>query len=74
MSVGAKLGNGLDLSGFVWACLIGGIILSAYCGVLAFIGSKTGLNMDCSAAVLLAARALIFLLLFWALRKLAGSA
>ena len=29
MSVGAKLGNGLDLSGFVWACLIGGIILSA---------------------------------------------
>lgn len=46
MSVGAKLGNGLDLSGFVWACLIGGIILSAYCGVLAFIGSKTGLNMD----------------------------
>ena len=46
MSVGAKLGNGLDLSGFVWACLIGGVILSAYCGVLAFIGSKTGLNMD----------------------------
>ncbi len=46
MSVGAKLGNGLDLSGFVWACLIGGFILSAYCGILAFIGSKTGLNMD----------------------------
>lgn len=46
MSVGAKLGNGLDLSGFVWACIIGGVILSAYCGVLAYIGSKTGLNMD----------------------------
>ena len=46
MSVGAKLGNGLDLSGFAWACLIGGVILSAYCGVLAFIGSETGLNMD----------------------------
>ena len=46
MSVGAKLGNGLDLSGFAWACLIGGVILSAYCGVLAFIGSRTGLNMD----------------------------
>jgi cytosine permease len=46
MSVGAKLGNGLDLSGFLWACIIGGVILSAYCGVLAFIGSKTGLNMD----------------------------
>ncbi|WP_157617968.1 hypothetical protein [Succinimonas amylolytica] len=31
MSVGAKLGNGLDLSGFVLACLAGGIILSVYC-------------------------------------------
>lgn len=46
MSVGAKLGNGLDLSGFALACLIGGIILSAYCGLLAYIGSDTGLNMD----------------------------
>ncbi len=46
MSVGAKLGNGLDLSGFILACLIGGAILSAYCGVLAYIGSSTGLNMD----------------------------
>ena len=46
MSVGAKLGNGLDLSGFAWACLIGGLILSAYCGILAYIGSSTGLNMD----------------------------
>jgi cytosine permease len=46
MSVGAKLGNGLDLSGFIWACVIGGAILSAYCGVLAYIGSDTGLNMD----------------------------
>ena len=34
MSVGAKLGNGLDLGGFFWACLIGGVILSAYCGIL----------------------------------------
>ena len=46
MSVCAKLGNGLDLSGFIWACVIGGVILSAYCGVLAFIGASTGLNMD----------------------------
>ena len=46
MSVGTKLGNGLDLSGFVWACLIGGLILSVYCGILAFIGSETGLSMD----------------------------
>ncbi|MCR5481448.1 MAG: cytosine permease [Clostridia bacterium] len=46
MSVGAKLGNGLDFSGFVWACIIGGVILSAYCGILAYIGAGTGLNMD----------------------------
>lgn len=46
MSVGAKLGNGLDLSGFVAACVIGGLILSAYCGILAYIGSETGLTMD----------------------------
>ena len=46
MSVGAKLGNGLDLSGFSWACIIGGVILSAYCGVLAFIGASTGMTMD----------------------------
>lgn len=46
MSVGAKLGNGLDLSGFVWAVLIGGSILGAYTGVLAFIGGTTGLSLD----------------------------
>lgn len=46
MSVGAKLGNGLDLTGFFWASLIGGLILSAYCGILAYIGSDTGMTMD----------------------------
>lgn len=46
MSVGAKLGNGLDLVNFIWACVIGGIILSIYCGLLAYIGSDTGMNMD----------------------------
>ena len=46
MSVGAKLGNGLDLSGFVWAILIGGIILGAYTGVLGYIGSRTGMSLD----------------------------
>ncbi len=46
MSVGAKLGNGLDFNGFVIACVIGGVILSIYCGILAYIGSDTGLNMD----------------------------
>lgn len=46
MSVGAKLGNGLDLNGFTAACVIGGVILSAYCGILAYIGSDTGMSMD----------------------------
>lgn len=46
MSVGAKLGNGLDLNNFIWACIIGGVILSTYCGLLAYIGSDTGMNMD----------------------------
>ena len=46
MSVGAKLGNGLDLSGFVWAVLIGSTILSLYTGGLGYIGSKTGMSLD----------------------------
>ena len=46
MSVGAKLGNGLDLSGFVWAVLIGSTILSFYTGGLGYIGSKTGMSLD----------------------------
>ena len=28
------------------ACVIGGVILSAYCGILAYIGSDTGMSMD----------------------------
>ncbi len=46
MSVGAKLGNGLDLGGFAWAVVIGGIILGAYTGALAYIGCDTGLTLD----------------------------
>lgn len=46
MSVGAKLGNGLDLTGFVWAVVIGGVILGAYTGGLAYIGCDTGLTLD----------------------------
>lgn len=46
MSVGAKLGNGLDLSNFVWAVLIGGAILGAYTALLGYIGSETGLSFD----------------------------
>ncbi|NLA71278.1 MAG: cytosine permease [Clostridiaceae bacterium] len=46
MSVGAKMANGLDLSQFVWAVLIGGAILGAYTGALAYIGSNTGMSLD----------------------------
>jgi cytosine permease len=46
MSVGAKLGNGLDLGGFIWSTVIGGIILGAYTGILAYVGSSTGLTLD----------------------------
>lgn len=46
MSVGAQLGNGLDLSGFVWAILLGGVILGAYTGLLGYIGSRTGMSLD----------------------------
>lgn len=46
MSVGAKLGNGLDLKGFVLSVLLGSTILSVYTGVLGYIGSKTGMSLD----------------------------
>ena len=46
MSVGAKLGNGLDLPGFAWAVLIGSLILSVYTGGLGYIGSATGMSLD----------------------------
>ena len=46
MSVGAKLGNGLNLSGFVWSVLLGGAILAVYTGLLAYIGSDSGLSFD----------------------------
>ncbi|WP_031386539.1 cytosine permease [Desulfonatronum thiodismutans] len=46
MSVGAKIGNGLDLHDFLLAVVIGGAILGAYTGTLAYIGSTTGLSLD----------------------------
>lgn len=49
MSVGAKLGNGLDLTGFILAVTIGGAILAVYTGFLAHIGARTGLSMDLMA-------------------------
>ena len=46
MSVGAKIGNGLDLGGFVWATAIGGVVLAIYTGGLAYLGAKTGMGLD----------------------------
>lgn len=46
MSVGAKLGNGLDLTNFAWAVVLGGAILGAYTGGLAYVGCDTGLALD----------------------------
>lgn len=46
MSVGARLGNGLDLTGFLAAIIIGGLILAAYTGALGYIGARTGMSMD----------------------------
>ncbi|HZJ69072.1 MAG TPA: cytosine permease [Candidatus Eisenbacteria bacterium] len=46
MSVGAKMANGLDLSMFIWAVLIGGVILGAYTGALGYIACDTGMSLD----------------------------
>lgn len=46
MSVGAKLGIGLNFSGFIWAVLIGSTVLGAYTGILGYIGSETGMSLD----------------------------
>ena len=46
MTVGAKLGNGLDLYGYLFSTMIGGIVLAAYTGALGYIGSSSGLSFD----------------------------
>ena len=46
MSAGAKMANGLDLSGFIWALLLGSLFLGVYTGVLGYIGAGTGLSFD----------------------------
>ena len=46
MSVGATMGNGLDLSEFIFSVLSGGIILAVYTGILGYIGCGTGLSFD----------------------------
>ena len=46
MWVGQQLAAGLDWWGFIWALLIGGIILAAYTGSLGFIGAESGMSLD----------------------------
>ena len=46
MWVGQQLAAGLDWWGFVWALIVGGLILAAYTGSLGFIGAESGLSLD----------------------------
>ena len=46
MWVGQQLAAGLNFSGFIWALILGGIILAAYTGALGYIGAKTGFSLD----------------------------
>ncbi len=46
MMVGAQLGNGFDLPNFLLVILLGGLLLSAYTGMLGYIGSRTGYSLD----------------------------
>ncbi len=46
MWTGQQLGDSLDLGGFIGALVLGGIILGAYTGALAYVGAKTGLSLD----------------------------
>lgn len=46
MWAGQTLANGLDFQGFIFALLLGGLILGAYTGTLGFIGAESGLTLD----------------------------
>ena len=46
MWVGQQLAAGLNFNGFVWALLLGGLILAAYTGSLGWIGAESGLSLD----------------------------
>ena len=46
MWVGQQMAAGLDFAGFIWAMLLGGLILGAYTGALGFIGAESGLTLD----------------------------
>ena len=46
MTAGGNLGIGLNFSDFFTAVVIGNAFLGVYCGILAYIGQKTGLTLD----------------------------
>ncbi len=46
MWVGQNLAAGLDWLGFIWALVLGGLILAAYTGALGYIGAESGLSLD----------------------------
>ena len=46
MWVGQQLAAGLDWWDFIWALLLGGLILAAYTGALGWIGAESGLSLD----------------------------
>ena len=46
MTAGGNLGIGLNLRDFVISVVIGNAFLGVYCGILAYIGQKTGLTLD----------------------------
>ena len=46
MWVGQELAYGLELSGFIGALLLGGVILGLYTGLLGYVGAETGLSLD----------------------------
>ena len=46
MWVGQQLAGGLNWNQFIWALVLGGIILGAYTGALGYIGAESGLSLD----------------------------
>ena len=46
MWVGQNLAAGLNFNGFIWALLLGGLILAVYTGSLGYIGAESGLSLD----------------------------
>lgn len=46
MTAGGNLGIGLNFGDFFTAVIMGNAFLGVYCGILAYIGQKTGLTLD----------------------------